>query len=196
MRREISSISVCNPPGQHKRFTVTICGARLTAGRRGRSDHPIEAHTEAIRSGLRSTGLRAAWATGFSTSFGPKASPAISADSAALPMAEPPGRVRSVFLTLLNGERSTSPATATFTLALGIVAAAFGVFAPPMPRTRLSLPLSTRSQQSTWAAAYGTARQLIQTDWQDRFSWPWIGPAALRTTTFTWWQLSGRPASI
>src|SRR6059058_3140283 len=43
MRRVISSISVCNPAGQHKRFTVTICGARPMAARPGQSNRLTEA---------------------------------------------------------------------------------------------------------------------------------------------------------
>ena len=49
-------ISVCNPLGQHKRFTVTICGARPTAVKPGRSSRPTEARA-AIRHGLRSIRL-------------------------------------------------------------------------------------------------------------------------------------------
>ena len=52
MRRAIFSISVCNPLGQHKRFTVTICGARPTAVKPGRSSRPTEARA-ATRHGSR-----------------------------------------------------------------------------------------------------------------------------------------------
>ena len=60
-------ISVSNPLGQHKRFTVTICGARPMAAKPGRSSRPTEARA-AIKHGLRSIRLTDR-ATGSNTSI-------------------------------------------------------------------------------------------------------------------------------
>ncbi|PYL17392.1 MAG: hypothetical protein DMF46_00425 [Verrucomicrobia bacterium] len=79
-----------------------------------------------------------AWVTAFNTSFGPRSTLATSADSVAPPMAESPGRLRSVFPTLLSGEHSTWPATAIFSSAAGIRVAAFGAFGRATHKTRLS----------------------------------------------------------
>src|SRR5438093_13002564 len=138
-------------------MSVATVGAPLMADNHGPSGRPMAARTAGTRNGSRSTGLQAAWATVSNTNFGRNFLRASSADSADPPTPVPHGRVRSVSLTLLNGDHSTWPAMATFTLVAVIVAALFGVFARLMRKTQMSLPLSTRSRQSTWAAAWFTA---------------------------------------
>ena len=128
-----------------------------TADKRGRSVHRTAGLTAAIRNGSLSTGRPPAWVTASNISFGPKSSLASSEDSVARPMAEQRGRVRSVFPTLLSGEHSTWPPMETFSSAAGIQEAVFGAFGRPTHRTRLLRRLLTRSQQSTWAAAWFSA---------------------------------------
>src|SRR5439155_26162705 len=122
-------------------------GAPQTADKLGRSSHPTEAHTAAIRNGSPLTGPPPAWATVFNISFGPNSPLASSEDSVARRTPERHGRLRLVFLTRLSGVRLTSPAMAIFSSAAGIQVAASGAFGRPTRRTRLLRPRLTRSQQ-------------------------------------------------
>src|SRR4029077_16239763 len=97
------------------------------ADNRGPSGRPMAARTAGTRNGSRSIGLQAAWATVSNTNFGPSFLPASSADSADPPPPGRHGRVRSVSLTLLNGDHSTWLPTVTCLLVEAIVAARFGV---------------------------------------------------------------------
>src|SRR5438477_10891326 len=124
------------------------------AAKRGRSSHPTELHTAATRNGSPLTGLPAAWATAFNTSFGPNPSLASSEDSVVRLMAEQRGRLRSAFPILLSGEHSTWPAMVIFSSAAGIPTAVFGAFGRATHKTRVSRQLLTRSRQLTWAAAW------------------------------------------
>ena len=113
-------------------------GAPQTADKRGQSSHQTEARTAATRSGSLSIGLRPAWGMVFNTRFGPSSPLVTSADSADPQMPVPRGRLRSVFPTLLNGERSTWRVTVMFLLGPATAAASFGAFARVMHRTQMS----------------------------------------------------------
>src|SRR6266853_5676401 len=127
------------------------------ADNHGPNGRPMAAHIAGTRNGSLSIELQAAWVTASNTNFGRSFLPASSAGSADPPTPVPHGRVRSVSLTLLNGDHSTWHPTVICTSAVETAAALFGVFARLMRKTQMSLPLSTRSPQSTWVAAWFTA---------------------------------------
>src|SRR5439155_18720451 len=102
---------------------VAISGVPRTADKHGRSGHPTGARTVATRNGPPSIGHPRAWVTAFNTSFGLASSLVTLGHLAVPPMAGSPGRLRLTFPTLLSGEHSTWPPTATSSLAVGILAA-------------------------------------------------------------------------
>src|SRR5207237_8561469 len=75
---------------------------------------------------------------GYKARSGPSSPLLTSADSADPHMPLPPGRLRSVFPTLLNGERSTWRVTVMFLLGPATAAASFDAFARVMHRTQMS----------------------------------------------------------
>src|SRR5437660_11478615 len=116
----------------------------------GPSGRPMAARTAGTRNGSLSTGLQAAWATVSNTNFGRSFLRASSADSAYPPTLVPHGRVRSVSLTLLNGDHSTWHPTEICTSALQTAAALFGVFVRLMHKAQASFLISSRSSQYTY----------------------------------------------
>src|SRR5204862_8306211 len=98
------------------------------------------------------------------------------------PMAELPGRIRSLFLTGLCTEPSMWTRTAIF---LSVEkGAAFTAFALAMPRSGPRHQPLTEARLSTWVALSVVAES-IQQVWMECYSWPSIVLAPPLTITFT-----------
>src|SRR5262245_51862649 len=134
MRLGTFSISVCNQPGQIKRFTVTICGVRPTAVKPGSSSHPTEARA-AIRHGLRSIGLTVRGTVSNTRYTIVPTVLARARHSNAPQTAALRGKALSLFRTRLYTELLTSIPTATCLLVVGPEAQDFAACARVMHRS-------------------------------------------------------------